>query len=864
MTYIFSAILLTSVIGTILSIVLLVLRPFTRKIFSAGWHYYVWLVVLFVMMMPVRVDVTGVFVREQIAQESVTGTENYIDIADCEEVTPVFEDGAQVQTESEYMSETIDNAKNYFADNIYLLSFVWLCGAILIFVAKTLGYIIFIIKMKRLSQPALCPEIKNYTDRTIATRVSDTISAPLVVGVIRPVLILPDREFTPEQLDNILSHELTHIKRNDILYKWVVSVVKCVHWFNPFIYFIGRQINTDCEISCDLTVIKNMSESEKYGYIDTIISLLSHRNSKPVYLTTGMTGSKKILKKRFVMIKNKIEENKKTFIISVISAVVLLVGVLCISGILNGALFKINRENLLTVLTDEQKEDNFNLLFVGEDNNKRADTIMLFEVSKDEIRCISIPRNTVYDGKKVSDILYSKSGNQLLIDVVKKNLNLPVHYYAKVSLSDIKKVVDSVGGVDFDIPMDMIYDDPYQNLHINLKKGMHTLTGEGVTQLLQYRRGYSEGDITRIKLHHKFIKEFIAQKVNKQNIAKLPEVYKIISDSIQTNYPVSKIASDIKMISGITEKNITFEVALGKNEVVDGQLVYSPETKENPKTQKANSFLWPVDSRDISRRYGTRTHPVTGEVKSHNGIDIASKENAPVVSSIEGVVTEVGFHNELGNYLVIENDNGVKVCYGHLSSVDVSEKDKVLPSSVIAKVGKTGNATGANLHFEIYINGQSRDPEELFFESETPKEKEKTDKTLRGESGYGFEHKILENSNVNKIRQSLLRDGNVETTKSEVDLRSNYFVGDYSGGETQIVADKDGKISLYMSVNTDTLFDVKFSDAETNEDAGGYKILANNRNAYTFYGFEKGRKYNMELTPKTKGDWAILGDYIIY
>ena len=104
----------------------------------------------------------------------------------------------------------------------------------------------------------------------------------------------------------------------------------------------------------------------------------------------------------------------------------------------------------------------------------------------------------------------------------------------------------------------------------------------------------------------------------------------------------------------------------------------------------------------------------------------------------------------------------------------------------------------------------------------------------------------------------------VETKKSSVDLSKNYVVKDYSSEQTKVVSDENGNISLYLSVNSDNLFDVNFYDAETNENVGGYGVLANNENAYTFIGFEKGKLYNVEVQGKTKNDWSIEGNYIIY
>lgn len=860
MTHIFVTFLLTSAIGTILSLILLFLRPFTKKVFSAAWHYYIWLVVLAVMIFPVRFNMTEYIVSDNYTEETLIITENQVEnIQLSDETSVTVEDNTHMQG-VDLSPAYFKTAEDYILDNLSAISLIWMFIATVLFFIKITGYINFKRKISKFSEPISCPEIKLYTKRNIRVRVSEKICTPLVTGVISPILLLPKRDFTKEQLGNILSHEITHIRRNDILYKGGVSLVKCIHWFNPAIYFISRQIGVDCEISCDLTVVENMDDREKYDYIDTILSLLSYSTSPAPYLTTGMTGKKKVLKKRFTMIKNKINVSKKCLIISIVSAVLLLVLILSVSGILNGILIKNEDAQGLIINTDVQKGDRFNMLFAGIDNAGRADTLMLFQVDKDSVRCTSIPRNTVYEGKSVSGIINSQNGDQKIVDIIRQNLDMPVHYYTKMDLSAVKEIVDIVGGIDFNVPLDMVYEDPYQDLYINLKKGPHTLNGDGVTQLLQYRQGYPKGDMDRIGMHQKVIKEFITQKLNMENIEKFPEILDTLSKNIQTNYPVPKLVRDLKMISEIKKENFYFEVLPGYNSINEGTFEYNPKVKDNYQKKNTVSFIWPSESTTISRKHETRVHPVTGEKKTHSGIDISAKENSPVVSSIDGKVTEAGFDKVLGNYLVIENDNGVKVRYGHLSSFNVSEGDKVTSNSVIGKVGKTGQAVGANLHFEVYINGEIRNPETIFSKDDT----KENSNDVSMEEYIGFEHKTLKDTNINKMKQSLISQGNTEVSGDMADLRDSYFVGDYTFENTQLIADEEGKISLYLNVNIDTLFDVHFFEVETKEDVAGYRILANNENAYTFYGFKKGKVYNMHLSPKTKNDWVIEGDYIVY
>ena len=112
---------------------------------------------------------------------------------------------------------------------------------------------------------------------------------------------------------------------------------------------------------------------------------------------------------------------------------------------------------------------------------------------------------------------------------------------------------------------------------------------------------------------------------------------------------------------------------------------------------------------EVSMNFGKREHPITKEVKEHNGIDIKAPEGTKVVSSINGTVTDVGFDSEKGNYIIIENGN-LKTLYAQLATTNVKKGDKITAKQSIGTVGKTGKATGAHLHFEMMVDGEYVDP----------------------------------------------------------------------------------------------------------------------------------------------------------
>ncbi len=91
------------------------------------------------------------------------------------------------------------------------------------------------------------------------------------------MIVLPQQAYVQDgmadELNNILQHELTHYRRKDVLYKWFVAAVTSIHWFNPVMLLIRREINRACELSCDEAVISGMSDIEKRSYGNTLLTL---------------------------------------------------------------------------------------------------------------------------------------------------------------------------------------------------------------------------------------------------------------------------------------------------------------------------------------------------------------------------------------------------------------------------------------------------------------------------------------------------------------------------------------------------------------------------------------------------------------
>lgn len=127
------------------------------------------------------------------------------------------------------------------------------------------------------------------------------------------------------------------------------------------------------------------------------------------------------------------------------------------------------------------------------------------------------------------------------------------------------------------------------------------------------------------------------------------------------------------------------------------------------------NFIWPCPSCTyITSRFGLRIHPITGDKKSHNGLDIGAGYGAAIVAADGGTVSWADVKGGYGNCVMINHGNGYVTLYGHMSSIAVSNGQSVSQGDTIGYVGSTGLSTGPHLHFEIHSGGGLIDPEQFF------------------------------------------------------------------------------------------------------------------------------------------------------
>lgn len=529
----FQTFLVLSVAGSFLAGILLALKKWTGKQFSPTWQYVLWVGVLLVMVVPVSVKVPALvqpMQEKQVVQTVPLPAEQTM----TEQPAPVDTVEAPAGEILPFTEETALPPIPWWD----VLAFVWILGALGSLGYRLTGYFRFGRYIRRTGKPM---ELAGVPKRLRVRKTSAAVS-PMVMGMIRPVLILPETALTESRLPYVLRHELVHYRRGDIFWRWLAVLATSIHWFNPVVYVAAAQMQEACEISCDWCVVRSMEQAKRDDYMRVILELLAEAMAKKQILTTQMASEKKQLQRRFTMIRNQKPVGMKKLLLSV-----------CVGTALLGAAWLTGctlRETYVTKEPAVETADEIgglaeegSLLFVGVDEGGRADTIFTYEMSEEGKATIySIPRDTfVTENMKIPYLLVQENGDEKLIEAVSEITGRPVKDYVRMDLTAAEAVIDALGGVTFTVPQDMYYSDPYQDLFIDLKAGEQTLSGKDAVGLLRYRKGYPEGDLKRVEVQQAFLMELFRQKCNPAYLKEIPAVMDAIKGHVTTNL----IAEDV-------------------------------------------------------------------------------------------------------------------------------------------------------------------------------------------------------------------------------------------------------------------------------------------------------------------------------
>lgn len=141
--------------------------------------------------------------------------------------------------------------------------------------------------------------------RTVELCGNSLVASPMLVGYFHPCIVLPRADVPEKEFCWIAMHELTHYKRRDILYKWLVQITVCLHWFNPFVHWMSREIDRACEFACDEAVVSKMGYDHAADYGETLLNAMAAGGiyREPLAVVT-MSANKELLRERLGAIMN--------------------------------------------------------------------------------------------------------------------------------------------------------------------------------------------------------------------------------------------------------------------------------------------------------------------------------------------------------------------------------------------------------------------------------------------------------------------------------------------------------------------------------------------------------------------------------
>lgn len=353
-----------SLSGSLLILVLLLGKPFLRDRISKRWQYYIWLVVIARLLLPFSPEKNLMRVlveqaaRTGLSAESASGEkeiyesiENIVfgtggDIAsgdddgmDAYEKESVLSDETGLSPEQSektaWRSGAVTGLFYHIGDYIKM---IWISMAMILLIWKIAGYQNFVRSIKAGSEEVSDIELLNIlaaaqeqmgVKRQVELHTSVLVSTPLLVGFFQPCIVLPDVDLSGEDFRYAALHELVHYRRRDILYKWLMQITICLHWFNPLVRLMGKEMSRVCELACDEAVIGKLDKAERIAYGDTLLRAIENRGQKgggnPLAALTLSEGGE-LMKERLRAILDFKVKSKRIMVLSVMLAVFLMLG----------------------------------------------------------------------------------------------------------------------------------------------------------------------------------------------------------------------------------------------------------------------------------------------------------------------------------------------------------------------------------------------------------------------------------------------------------------------------------------------------------------------------------------------------------
>lgn len=346
------ALLICTVSMSCVAAALLALSPLLLARYSAKSVYVAWIIVLIGFIIPFRPQIAPAMVTVPVAQidkvsfpfawqgngNAQTGRQNA--------QNPPTEPQASAQAQADLRNAETSgmpllspkSTQDTSARSSLTISFpllitlLWLAGTLATLYYRLLAHHQFMKVVRRWQKPVTNPAYLHLftvtmrqlgIQKPIGLMKCKPIDTPMLVGLWKPCILLPDDDIALSALQLVLRHELIHYKRRDLAGKILMLIASAMHWFNPLMRFVSNALSFQCEASCDAEVMKGTNLETRQYYSETILHMVRRHQNISTALSTCYRGSKKTMKKRIMEIMNMQRKKLGHLVVAILSIAIL-------------------------------------------------------------------------------------------------------------------------------------------------------------------------------------------------------------------------------------------------------------------------------------------------------------------------------------------------------------------------------------------------------------------------------------------------------------------------------------------------------------------------------------------------------------
>ena len=363
MSNLFSNFLAMSIAGSVVVGLMLLFRPVTAKIFPAKWQYGIGKMAIAFFLLPVSLIVGKIsfVLPKTITPRHPSGTQP---MAIPEALRPNgFVDAVDTLMEK-HLPAAMEKHLSLEVMGAVLL--IWFVGAM-----AFAGWHFYCYRRfsKRLLENSIpIPEDTAATllsslkaalgvNGDVKLMLNHKITSPMLVGLRRPMILLPASSISERDLKLVLTHELMHLKRKDLWVKVLALIAGTLHWFNPFVHVLRKDVSTWGELSCDEALASEMSHEERKHYGEAILNTLDNHSSMNTAFYSPLCESKKHIKRRLIRMLN-VKKTKKSITVLALAAILAIGGIgLALAASSTGK----DIDNVINVSADKQDDSNIDV-----------------------------------------------------------------------------------------------------------------------------------------------------------------------------------------------------------------------------------------------------------------------------------------------------------------------------------------------------------------------------------------------------------------------------------------------------------------------------------------------------------------------